>query len=206
MIHFTSDKLSKKQQYKFLSGSIIPRPIAWITTLTADGKTVNLAPFSFFSGVSNELPLLSIAILRQNGEMKDSARNLLATKEAVIHIVDESLIHAMNQTSRSLAPDQSEVELTNLTLEPSLSVQVPGISEVKIRFETTLHQYVPIKNQQDQVVTDLFILAVSDFHFSESVFDQKNDYILTEKLLPVARLAGNKYATLADEYTVKRPK
>lgn len=138
--------------------------------------------------------------------MKDSARNLLATKEAVIHIVDESLIHAMNQTSRSLAPDQSEVELTNLTLEPSLSVQVPGISEAKIRFETTLHQYVPIKNQQDQVVTDLFILAVSDFHFSESVFDQKNDYILTEKLLPVARLAGNKYATLADEYTVKRPK
>lgn len=206
MIHFTSDKLSKKQQYKFLSGSVIPRPIAWITTLTADGKTVNLAPFSFFSGVSNELPLLSIAILRQNGEMKDSARNLLATKEAVIHIVDESLIHAMNQTSRSLAPDQSEVELTNLTLEPSLSVQVPGISEVKIRFETTLHQYVPIKNLHDQVVTDLFILAVSDFHFSESVFDQKNDYILTEKLLPVARLAGNKYATLADEYTVKRPK
>ncbi|WP_413517738.1 flavin reductase family protein [Carnobacterium maltaromaticum] len=206
MIHFTSDKLSKKQQYKFLSGSIIPRPIAWITTLTADGKTVNLAPFSFFSGVSNELPLLSVAILRQNGEMKDSARNLLATKEAVIHIVDESLIHAMNQTSSSLAPDQSEVELTNLTLEPSLSVQVPGISEVKIRFETTLHQYVPIKNQHDQVVTDLFILAVSDFHFSESVFDQKNDYILTEKLLPVARLAGNKYATLADEYTVKRPK
>ncbi|WP_317913374.1 flavin reductase family protein [Carnobacterium maltaromaticum] len=206
MIHFTSDKLSKKQQYKFLSGSIIPRPIAWITTLTADGKTVNLAPFSFFSGVSNELPLLSIAILRQNGEMKDSARNLLATKEAVIHIVDESLIHAMNQTSRSLAPDQSEVELTNLTLEPSLSVQVPGISEAKIRFETTLHQYVPIKNQQDQIVTDLFILAVSDFHFSESVFDQKNDYILTEKLLPVARLAGNQYATLADEYTVKRPK
>ncbi|MDW5523488.1 flavin reductase family protein [Carnobacterium maltaromaticum] len=206
MIHFTSDKLSKKQQYKFLSGSIIPRPIAWITTLTADGKTVNLAPFSFFSGVSNELPLLSIAILRQNGEMKDSARNLLATKEAVIHIVDESLIHAMNQTSRSLAPDQSEVELTNLTLEPSLSVQVPGISEAKIRFETTLHHYVPIKNQQDQIVTDLFILAVSDFHFSESVFDQKNDYILTEKLLPVARLAGNKYATLADEYTVKRPK
>ena len=206
MIHFTSDKLSKKQQYKFLSGSIIPRPIAWITTLTADGKTVNLAPFSFFSGVSNELPLLSIAILRQNGEMKDSARNLLATKEAVIHIVDKSLIHVMNQTSRSLAPDQSEVELTNLTLEPSLSVQVPGISEAKIRFETTLHQYVPIKNQQDQIVTDLFILAVSDFHFSESVFDQKNDYILTEKLLPVARLAGNKYATLADEYTVKRPK
>lgn len=206
MIHFTSDKLSKKQQYKFLSGSVIPRPIAWITTLTADGKTVNLAPFSFFSGVSNELPLLSIAILRQNGEMKDSARNLLATKEAVIHIVDESLIHAMNQTSRSLAPDQSEVELTNLTLEPSLSVQVPGISEAKIRFETTLHQYVPIKNLHDQVVTDLFILAVSDFHFSESVFDQKNDYILTEKLLPVARLAGNKYATLADEYTVKRPK
>lgn len=206
MIHFTSDKLSKKQQYKFLSGSIIPRPIAWITTLTADGKTVNLAPFSFFSGVSNELPLLSIAILRQNGDMKDSARNLLETKEAVIHIVDESLIHEMNQTSRSLAPDQSEVELTNLTLEPSLSVQVPGISEAKIRFETTLHQYFPIKNQQDQVVTDLFILAVSDFHFSESVFDQKNDYILTEKLLPVARLAGNKYATLADEYTVTRPK
>ncbi len=81
MYHYTTGDLDKKTMYKFISGSIIPRAIGWITTLDEKTEVVNAAPFSFTSGVSNQVPLLSMAILRgANGEPKDSARNLLEYK------------------------------------------------------------------------------------------------------------------------------
>lgn len=205
MFHYTAEQLNKKQQYKFVSGSVIPRPIAWVTTLSKDGSVVNAAPFSFFSAASNELPLLTVAILRKDGVIKDTARNILDRKEAVVHIVDQTVVEDMNQTSAPLSPDESELDQTNLTLIDSLSVQVPSIVEAKIRFEGVLHQYVPIKDEHDNIVTDFFFIRVTDFFFDETVFDQEKEYILTDKLNPVARLAGNQYATLNEEFTIVRP-
>ena len=205
MFHYTAEQLNKKQQYKFVSGSVIPRPIAWVTTLSKDGSVVNAAPFSFFSAASNELPLLTVAILRKDGVSKDTARNILDRKEAVVHIVDQTVVEDMNQTSAPLSPDESELDQTNLTLIDSLSVQVPSIVEAKIRFEGVLHQYVPIKDEHDNIVTDFFFIRVTDFFFDETVFDQEKEYILTDKLNPVARLAGNQYATLDEEFTIVRP-
>ena len=197
MFHYKAEQLDKKQQYKLVSGSVIPRPIAWVTSLSKDGSVVNAAPFSFFSAASNELPLLTVAILRKDGVIKDTARNILDRKEAVVHIVDQSVVEEMNRTSAPLPPDQSEIDQTQLTLVDSLSVKVPSIAEAKIRFEGVLHQYIPVKNEKDEVVTDFF--------FDEAVFDQEKEYILTDKLNPVARLAGNQYATLDEEFTIVRP-
>ena len=197
MFHYKAEQLDKKQQYKLVSGSVIPRPIAWVTSLSKDGSVVNAAPFSFFSAASNELPLLTVAILRKDGVIKDTARNILDRKEAVVHIVDQSVVEEMNRTSAPLPPDQSEIDQTQLTLIDSLSVKVPSIAEAKIRFEGILHQYIPVKNEKDEVVTDFF--------FDEAVFDQEKEYILTDKLNPVARLAGNQYATLDEEFTIVRP-
>lgn len=205
MFHYQAEQLDKKQQYKFVSGSVIPRPIAWVTSLSKDGSVVNAAPFSFFSAASNELPLLTVAILRKDGVIKDTARNILDQKEAVIHIVDQAVVEEMNQTSAPLPPDQSELDQTQLTLVDSFSVKVPSIAEAKIRFEGVLHQYVPIKDEHDTIVTDFFFIRVTDFFFDETVFDQEKEYILTEKLNPVARLAGNRYATLDEEFTIVRP-
>ena len=81
MQHFNAKELNTKQMYKFLTGSIIPRPIAWITTQNPETQVVNAAPFSFFSVASNVLPLISVAILRNDGKTKDSARNLLASRQ-----------------------------------------------------------------------------------------------------------------------------
>lgn len=205
MFHYTAEQLDKKQQYKLVSGSVIPRPIAWVTSLSKDGSVVNAAPFSFFSAASNELPLLTVAILRKDGVIKDTARNILDQKEAVVHIVDQSVVEEMNRTSAPLPPDQSEIDGTQLTLIDSLSVTVPSIAEAKIRFEGVLHQYVPVKNEKDEIVTDFFFIRVTDFFFDETVFDQEKEYILTDKLNPVARLAGNQYATLDEEFTIVRP-
>ena len=160
---------------------------------------------SFFSAASNELPLLTVAILRKDGVIKDTARNILDQKEAVVHIVDQSVVEEMNRTSAPLPPDQSEIDGTQLTLIDSLSVKVPSIAEAKIRFEGVLHQYVPVKNEKDEIVTDFFFIRVTDFFFDETVFDQEKEYILTDKLNPVARLAGNQYATLDEEFTIVRP-
>lgn len=205
MIHYNSDELTKKQQYKLISGSIIPRPIAWVTSLSKDGLIVNAAPFSFFSAASNELPLITVAVLRKNGEIKDTARNILQRKEAVVHIVDLSVVEEMNKTSAPLSPMESEIDRTNLTLVNSKTVSVPAIKEAKIRFEGKLHQYVPVTDDEGTVVSDLFIIRVTDFFFDETVLDTENQYILTEKLNPVARLAGSNYAALDEEFQLTRP-
>ncbi|MDN6334969.1 MAG: flavin reductase, partial [Lacticaseibacillus paracasei] len=86
MFNLAAADLSARDQYKLRAGSIIPRPIAWITTQNTTGL-INLAPFSFTTGISNQLPLLSVAVLRDRGQAKDTAANLLARHEAVVHIV-----------------------------------------------------------------------------------------------------------------------
>ncbi len=205
MIYYKTSDLSQKQQYKYLLGCLVPRPIAWITTLSADGSVVNAAPFSFYSGVSDELPLITIASLRRNGEMKDTARNILDTKEAVVHVVDQIVAEDMNATCTSLPSGESELILTHQTLEDSCTVSVPRIKGTKAQFETVLEHYMPIKNDADEIITDFFFLRVIGYHLDESILDKENDYIITRNLDPVARLAGNQYVKLGEEFTLIRP-
>lgn len=205
MYHFKADNLSKKQQYKFISGSVIPRPIAWVTSVSSDHRVVNAAPFSFFSAASNQLPLLTISVLRSDGKLKDTARNILEQKEAVVHIVDVPITEEMNKTAAPLPPNKSELDRTSLSLVDSQTVQVPGIKEAKIRFETTLHQHVEVKDEEGNTVTDLFLLKITDYYFDEQVFDEEKEYILSESLQPTARLSGNTYAEMGELFAYIRP-
>jgi flavin reductase (DIM6/NTAB) family NADH-FMN oxidoreductase RutF len=205
MLHYQAKQLTSKQAYKFLSGSIIPRPIAWVTTLNQKHNVINAAPFSFFNAAAAEIPLVTVAILRRDGKIKDTAQNILTTQELVIQLVNEQVVSAMNQTAASLAPDQSEVTINQLETTPSKTVKVPGISSAPIRMEGKLHQYVPIKDHNEQVITDLFIIEITDFYFDEAVFDQEHEYILPEKLDPIARLAGNTYSHIDHFFDLTRP-
>lgn len=205
MHHYSIEELDNSRMYKMISGSIIPRAIGWITTLDEESEVVNAAPFSFTSGVSNEMPLISMAILRKDGEAKDSARNLLKYKNGVVHIVSEDIVDEMNETAANLKADESELDRTNLHLIPSTRVKTPGIKEAKIRMEVTVYDYHPVKDRGGKIVTDFFFLEVTDFHFDEAVFDVEKEYISVEALQPVARLAGPYYATLDDVYRKDRP-
>jgi flavin reductase (DIM6/NTAB) family NADH-FMN oxidoreductase RutF len=205
MHHFKTSDLSAKQQYKFLTGSVIPRPIAWITSLNEKDDVVNAAPFSFFSVASNQVPLLTVSFLRTNGKAKDTALNIVDQKEAVVHIVSKSLTSDMNETSAPLASDESELDRTNLSLVDSSSVKVPGIREALIRFETTLYQHIPIEDESGEVVTDHFLLKVTDVHIDPAVYDSEKEYILPEHLEPVARLSGNAYSEIGNVFTIVRP-
>lgn len=205
MLHYATKDLTQKQAYKFLSGSIIPRPIAWVTTFNKDQTVINAAPFSFFNAAAADIPLITLSILRQNGATKDTAQNILDTKELVIHLVDERVVEAMNQTAASIPSDQSELLLNRIETTPSKSVRVPGIKNARIRMEGHLHQYIPIKNHTEQLISDLFIVEITDFYFDDTIFDQKSDYILADVFRPIARLAGQTYAKLSGLFDLKRP-
>ncbi|EUJ26691.1 flavin reductase family protein [Listeria cornellensis] len=205
MIRMDANELSPQDNYKFLSGAIIPRPIAFVTTASENG-VLNAAPFSFFNVVSSQPPIVSIAIQRDSGQMKDTARNILETGELVIHIVDEDLTAEMNKTAARLTPEINELDATSLTVIPSEKVAVPGVKEGKIRMEAKLFQHIPISNDAGEPVTDLILARVVFYHADTSVFDVEKQYVLTDELKPVARLAGNNYAKLGETFVVERPK
>ncbi|MCZ2493527.1 flavin reductase family protein [Dellaglioa carnosa] len=205
MISFNSNELSTKNQYKLMSGTLIPRPIAWVTSANEAGL-INLAPFSFFSVVSDKLPLMSISInRRKDGVMKHTAANIIKTKQAVVQLPTRELMEFVNQSAASFGSDESEVSELGLETVTSNLVSVPGIAGVKARFEVVLNQHVPIMDD-GEIISDLFILEVVYFHIEDDILDQDKMYIDAKKLNPVARLAGPEYANIGEKYKLIRPK
>lgn len=195
--------LSERDNYKFLIGSIIPRPIAFVTTKSEDG-VVNGAPFSFFNIVSSNPPLISVSVQRPAGRMKDTARNILATKEFVVHIVDTANVEKINETAATLPPDESEIPYADLTLIDSTKVQVPAITEAKIRFECQLEQALELGGNSEQPGCDLLIGKVVAYHIEEALYEDGR--IDADALAAVSRLAGNDYAEIGRTFTIARPK
>ncbi|ASB91146.1 flavin reductase family protein [Bacillus sonorensis] len=197
--------LSSKETYKLLSGAVVPRPIAFVTTVSTVNGAVNAAPFSFFNVVSSDPPLLSISVGRRNGVMKDTARNAAEMKEFVVHIVDEDLVGDMNKTAASLPAHESELDLTGLHTIQSDHISVPAIREARIRFECRLERHLTFDHDGGETVNDLLIGRVVCIHLADEVYDPEKGYIRTEALRPIARLAGNNYASLGETLSVERP-
>ena len=193
---------TERDNYKLLTGSIIPRPIAFVTSVAEDG-TINGAPFSYFNVVSSNPPMISLAIQRKNGVQKDTTRNITENKSFVVHIVDEQNAAKINETAASLAPDQSEIEQADLTLAESEKVSVPGIKEAKIRFECTLESNIELARETD-IGTDLIIGKVVQYHIDDALYEDGR--IDNEKLQAVSRLAGWNYAKIGDVFSMERPK
>ncbi|PZD96023.1 flavin reductase family protein [Paenibacillus sambharensis] len=193
---------SGRDTYKLLIGSIVPRPIALVTTL-ADNGTVNAAPFSFFSIVSSDPPLLSVAVQRRQGVMKDTARHAIEQRELVIHIVSEEIVEAVNQTAANLPPGDSELAAAGFTAVISESVRVPGIAEAKIRMECRLDQAIGL-GDSGQPSCDLLIARVLKFHIAEELYNE-HGHIDAGLLNPVSRMAGDDYALIGRVFSLKRP-
>ncbi|MCD8895981.1 flavin reductase family protein [Mammaliicoccus sciuri] len=193
--------LSQKENYKLLIGSIIPRPIALVTT-ESDDNVLNIAPFSFFNVVSSDPPILSVAVQRVNGEMKDTARNIVQNKEAVVHIVDTDNVRDANQTAALLSHEESELERTNFETVDSVEVSVKGLKQSKVRFEAVLYDHIVIE-KDGQPISDLLLLEVKYYHFDERIYN--DGYINKEELNAVSRLAGNDYAEIGHTFTIERP-
>jgi flavin reductase (DIM6/NTAB) family NADH-FMN oxidoreductase RutF len=194
--------LTERENYKLLIGSIIPRPIAFVTTQSHDG-ILNGAPFSYFNIVSSNPPLISLSIQRSAGNQKDTARNIIETKEFVIHIVDEQNVEKVNQTAASLPPEQSELELAQLTPVQSVKISVPGVKEAKIRMECTLAHLLEL-GEGDSPGCDFIIGEVIQFHIDSDIYE--NGRIDPKGLAAVSRLAGTDYAKIGEIFSIERPK
>ncbi|WNB91296.1 flavin reductase family protein [Bacillus sp. NEB1478] len=194
--------LSLKENYKFLTGSIIPRPIAFVSTLSEEG-VLNAAPFSYFNALTADPPLIAISIGRKDGVQKDTSRNAAAKGEFVVHIPDESYIEAVNKTAANLPPDESEVDLAKLTPVDSIKVKIPGIAEANIRMECVVEQIIPLGGTPEKPATDLLIGKVVHYHISDDLY--KDGKIHAGKLRPVGRLAGTNYTKLGELFSLDRP-
>ncbi|MEF7562806.1 flavin reductase family protein [Bacillus infantis] len=201
MLSIDPVSLPERENYKFLIGSIIPRPIAFVTTLSKGG-VVNGVPFSYFNIVSANPPMISLSIQRAQGRQKDTARNILESKEFVVHIVDELNVEKVNQTAASLPPDQSEIEAAGFTAEASEKIAVPGVKEAKIRMECVLEHALELGGT-DSSGTDFIIGKVVQFHIEEDLYDKGR--IDQKGLAAVSRLAGNDYAKIGEVFTIERP-
>ena len=197
---FPGDK-TERENYKLLIGSIIPRPIAFVTTQNEE-SVVNAAPFSFFNIVSSNPPMISVSVQRKNGVMKDTARNAKTSKQFVVHIVDEDNVAMVNETAANLPPNESEIDLTDFTLVNSTNISTPAVAESKIRFECELVQVVEL-GEGNNVGCDLLIGRIVAYHFADEVYEDGK--INPEKLAAISRLAGNDYATIGEIFTMARP-
>ncbi|MBB6694655.1 flavin reductase family protein [Cohnella xylanilytica] len=193
---------SESDNYKLLIGSILPRPIALVTTLSEEG-VVNAAPFSYFNIVCSNPPMISVAVQRKNGVPKDTSRNAMSAGSFVVHIADESNVGAANEAAAPLPPDESELPAAGLTQVPSEKIPVPGVAEAKVRMECVLERSLPLGGTEGTPQCDLLIGRVVCFHVADELLH--NGRIDALKLRPVSRLAGNNYAKLGEIFTLDRP-
>jgi flavin reductase (DIM6/NTAB) family NADH-FMN oxidoreductase RutF len=188
---FAASDLSKDTSYKLMTSAIVPRPIAWVSTLSEDGGR-NLAPFSFFNGVAVMPPTLAFSVAYGDGERleKDTYRNITATRECVVNIVTDETVEAMNRTSKPLAAEIDEFEFAGLTAIPSVFVSAPRVQESPIQFECTLNQIIRLENNLGR--SDLIICNVVYIHVDDSVY--LGDYKIDQETLhAVGRMGGIHY-------------
>ncbi|MFC4078297.1 flavin reductase family protein [Salinithrix halophila] len=192
----------KQANYKLLIGSILPRPIAFVTSLAEDG-TVNAAPFSFFTVVSTDPPMVSVTVNRKPGGVrKDTARNIAATKEFVIQVVDGENVERVNQTSTEFPPEVSEADAVGFTLEPGKKVKVPRIAQTKVQMECRLHDIRSMGGTANVPNSDVIIGEVVLFHVRDDLYEKGR--INTRALDPLGRLAGTAYGTVGDIFSMPR--
>ena len=190
--------------YKILSGSILPRPIGWISSLDENGRP-NLAPFSFFNVVcSRPATVVFCPLIRStDGGTKDTLYNVRATGEFVVNIVTEELAAAMNLSSVEAPPELNEFEFAGLTAEPSVVVRPPRVAESPIHFECKVRQIVDISDQPGG--GSLVIGTVVYIHVDKRVL-VGGDKINLTALKPIGRLAGGGYVRVTDIFELERPK
>jgi flavin reductase (DIM6/NTAB) family NADH-FMN oxidoreductase RutF len=190
--------------YKILTGSILPRPIGWISSIDIDGRP-NLAPFSFFNVVcSNPPTVLFCPLVRgTDGKPKDTLNNVRATNEFVVNIVTEELIDAMNATSIEGPPDLNEFEFAGLTLTPSVTVKPPRVKESPIHFECKVKQIIDINDAPGG--GSIVIGTIIHIHVEERVMFG-TDKINLMALRPIGRLMASGYCRVTDTIELERPK
>ena len=201
-ISIDTKEIPLQDRYKLLIGSIVPRPIGFVSTISTSGAK-NLAPFSFFNGVcSDPMAVLFCPVIRSSdGQEKDTLKNIKATKEFVVNIVSEEFADKMNQCSAEYPPEIDEFKESGLTPAPSTIVKPYLVKEAKVNMECRLIQIVELGKKPG--AGSIVIGEVVYFHAREDVY--KDGKIILSNLKPVGRLGGTEYCRVTDIFSLPRP-
>ncbi|NHM06848.1 flavin reductase family protein [Flavobacterium sp. CYK-4] len=194
-------QMDQKSIYKLLTGTIIPRPIGWISSIGTNG-IYNLAPFSYFNAVGDDPPHIMFSASRSNNQIKDTLHNVLEQKEFVVNMVTEAMAAQMNDTANPIPSDESEFDFAGLTPIPSLKVKPPRVQGSPVAMECELVHHYTLENHKNGGST-ILIGKVVMFHIDEDIIldDMKINIDLYQ---PIARLAGSNYARLGEVFSIKR--
>jgi flavin reductase (DIM6/NTAB) family NADH-FMN oxidoreductase RutF len=204
-------QLAHREIYNILISAVAPRPIAWVSSLSASGQP-NLAPFSFFNAVCAKPPLLAFAPAMRApkkseaaaaaGQPKDTLRNIRETREFVINAVTYELAEAMNLTSGDYDASISEFEVAKLASAPSKLVRPRRVAESPVSFECKLHQILdfnPGPEGGSLVIGEIVSIHVDDRHLKEGRLDRNS-------LDLIGRMGGIQYTRTTERFEIVRPK
>jgi flavin reductase (DIM6/NTAB) family NADH-FMN oxidoreductase RutF len=203
MITRDFDGAEKRDIYRILSSLVIPRPIAWITTVDTTGR-VNLAPFSSFMGIFGP-PMLAVTLARRkDGSLKDTHHNLRERGEAVVHLADRPLLEALHASADDVDPNVSEVERLGLATAPSDRVKPPRLTAAPVALECRLNREIELGP-----ASTLVLLDVLRAHAAERIYDETLDCADASRWQPITRLAsvaGPNYGVLGETLRLGLPK
>jgi len=187
--------------YQIIASLVTPRPIALVTTISPDGK-INAAPFSFFNLFGAQPPICAFAPGdRDDGTPKDTARNIRATHEFVVNLVDESIAEAMNQCAASLPYGENELKYAGLTAAPSSLVKPPRIAEAPASLECT--EWGTLQIGENRMIIGL----IKRVHVRDELFDSEKRRVHSEKFHVIGRMASpDWYCKTTERFEMKRPK
>lgn len=196
------EKLPPRETYPWMLSAIAPRPIAWVSTMGADGRT-NLAPFSFFQGVCARPPTLLFSVANdRHGNRKGTLRNVEAVPEFVVNIVPYALRDEMNNTSAALPHGESEFERFGIAAVPSERVKPPRVAAAPVAFECRVDRIVRIG--EGPLAGNIVIGRILCLHVAESVLGPDGG-IDPGKLDAIGRMGGDYYTRTTELFPIKRP-
>ena len=201
-MHFDIDKMAVMDRYELLLGTVVPRPIAIVTTLANDG-TINAAPYSLFNVMGHDPAVAMISVLSHPKQrFKDTANNILATKEFVLNLVSESIAETMNITCIDAPPGTNELELAKLKTEPSFKVKPPRVGTSPVAYECRFLTSISFGPNQAIIVGQIIHAYVED----RFVLDRARGLVDTPELKLIGGMHGAKwYAKLSDRFEMERP-
>jgi flavin reductase (DIM6/NTAB) family NADH-FMN oxidoreductase RutF len=199
-VTFDFRALSARERYKLMIGTVVPRPIALVTTVDPDGR-VNAAPFSFFNCLSADPPILALGV-ENHADMsfKDTARNVRLTEVFTVNIVSHAIAEAMHVCAAPFAAGQDELQAAGLTAMPGSVVASPWIKEAPASFECRRHVTLELGKSR-QIILGEIVFA----HYQPDVIDTERMRIDPAKLDAIARLGGNTCATIRDRFEMLTP-
>ncbi|WVR05620.1 hypothetical protein IAU60_002642 [Kwoniella sp. DSM 27419] len=201
------EEQDKSDIYKMMISGISPRPIAFVSTISPEGKA-NLAPMSYFNTCGHNPPTIMVSITRGKHDdgWKDTNHNIRTTKEFCVSIISETFVEAANYTAIDAPPDVDEWALSGLTQRASETVKPPHVAESAFSMECTLEHWHDLIGDDGQPSHSVVLGRVKRFQVKEFVLDPNDPFkVLTEKLRPVARLGGITYARTTQMLELPRP-